>query len=195
MLFLTDAARGEGSSEYVPSIFRNLDRDLLEHPGPVLDVPVDVAGHGVVEVSARAGDLVIWDGRLPRQGGRNRGRQPRVSLAVSMHPRGRTPIARNVSNAGSGNARRVGGVAGRGGSIRNLVNQPTPLRSVVGWSELIVGHSVCANAAAQCAPPAKSSRCSLRPVSANVRRTIRTRRESGSIGAWQGRRGNCSKRP
>jgi len=88
MLFLTDAASGEGSFECVPSIFRDLDRYLHEHPGPVLDVPVDVAGHGVVEVPARAGDLVIWDGRLPHQGGRNRGARPRVSLAVSMHPEG-----------------------------------------------------------------------------------------------------------
>jgi hypothetical protein len=88
MLFFTDAARGEGSFECVPSIFRDLDRYLREHPGPVSDIPVDVAGHGVVEVPARAGDLVIWDGRLPHQGGRNRGVRPRVSLAVSMHPEG-----------------------------------------------------------------------------------------------------------
>ena len=88
MLFLTDTARGEGSFECVPSIFRNLDRYLHEHPGPVVDSPVHVAGHGVVEVPVRAGDLVIWDGRLPHQGGRNRGVRPRVSLAVSMHPQG-----------------------------------------------------------------------------------------------------------
>lgn len=88
MLFLTDAVSGEGSFECVPSIFRDLDRYLHEHPGPVLDVPVYVAGYGVVEVPARAGDLVIWDGRLPHQGGRNRGVRPRVSLAVSMHPEG-----------------------------------------------------------------------------------------------------------
>src|SRR5262245_31697063 len=54
MLFLTDAARSEGSFECVPSIFRDLDRYLHEHPGPVLDVPVDVAGHDVVEVPAQA---------------------------------------------------------------------------------------------------------------------------------------------
>ena len=88
MLFLTEAARGQGSFECVPSIFGDLDRYLREHPGPVVDVPVDVAGHDIVEVPARAGDLVIWDARLPHQGGRNRGPRPRVSLAVSMHPEG-----------------------------------------------------------------------------------------------------------
>jgi ectoine hydroxylase-related dioxygenase (phytanoyl-CoA dioxygenase family) len=100
MLFLTDAARGEGSFECVPSIFQDLDRYLDEHPGRVLDAPVDVAGHDVVEVPARAGDLVVWDARLPHQGGRNRGGRPRISLAVSMHQRARTPTVRNASNAG-----------------------------------------------------------------------------------------------
>ena len=65
MLFLTDAARGQGSFECAPSIFRDLDRYLDAHPGPVLDVPIDLAGHGVVEVPARSGDLVIWSARLP----------------------------------------------------------------------------------------------------------------------------------
>jgi hypothetical protein len=40
MLFLTDVARGEGSFECVPSIFRDLDRYLHAHSGSVLDVPV-----------------------------------------------------------------------------------------------------------------------------------------------------------
>jgi ectoine hydroxylase-related dioxygenase (phytanoyl-CoA dioxygenase family) len=88
MLFLTDVARGEGSFECVPSILAELDRYLYTHPGPVLDVPVDLTGHDVVEVPARAGDLVIWSARLPHQGGRNRSAQPRVSLAVTMRAEG-----------------------------------------------------------------------------------------------------------
>ncbi len=88
MLFLTDATRGEGSFECVPSIFRELDRYLDAHPAGALDVPVDLAGHRVVEVPVRAGDLVIWSARLPHQGGPNRGARPRVSLAVRMEPEG-----------------------------------------------------------------------------------------------------------
>ena len=65
MRFLTDAARGEGSFERLPSIFQDLDRYLHEHPGRVLDAPVDVAGHDVVEVPARAGDLAVWDPGCP----------------------------------------------------------------------------------------------------------------------------------
>lgn len=88
MLFLTDAARGEGSFECVPSIFRELDRYLDSHPGSVLDRPVDFDDHDITEVPARAGDLVIWSSRLPHQGGRNRGPRPRVSFAVTMYPEG-----------------------------------------------------------------------------------------------------------
>ncbi len=85
---LTEVACGEGSFECVPSIYRDLDRYLYTHPGPVLGVPVDLTGQDVVEVPARPGDLVIWSARLPHQGGRNRGAWPRVSLAVSMYPEG-----------------------------------------------------------------------------------------------------------
>jgi len=127
MLFLTDAARGEGSFECVPSIFQDLDRY--------------VAGHDVVEVPARAGDLVVWNARLPHQGGRNGGGRPQISLDVSMRQRAQTPTVRNASNAGSGNALQCGGVAGRDRSTRSRVNQPSSLRSVADSSELIVGHS------------------------------------------------------
>jgi hypothetical protein len=85
MLFLTDAASGEGSFEWGPSIFQDLDRYLHEHPGPVLDVPVDVAGHGVVEVPARAGDL----GRSVAPSGRPEPWCPTASLTGGVDaPRG-----------------------------------------------------------------------------------------------------------
>lgn len=72
----------------MPSIFRTLDRYLELHPGGVLDVPVDLAGHDVVTVPARSGDLVIWSARLPHQGGPHRGTRPRLSLPLTMHPEG-----------------------------------------------------------------------------------------------------------
>jgi hypothetical protein len=31
---------------------------------------------------------VIWSSRLPHHGGRNRGRRPRVSMALTMYPEG-----------------------------------------------------------------------------------------------------------
>lgn len=85
MLFLTDVAHGEGAFECAPSIFGNLDRYLDAHPGPVLEVPIDLRGFEVVEVPVQAGDLVVWSARLPHHGGHNRGTRPRLSLAVTMH--------------------------------------------------------------------------------------------------------------
>jgi Phytanoyl-CoA dioxygenase (PhyH) len=88
MLFLTDAAAGQGSFECVPSIFRDVAGYLRVHPGAVTNVPVDIKGHRVVEVPAQAGDLVIWSARLPHQGGQNYGRRPRVSMPLTMQPVG-----------------------------------------------------------------------------------------------------------
>jgi len=88
MLFLTEADRGAGCFECVPSIYRSLEHYMRAHPGPLVDVPLDLAGFDVVEVPTRAGDLVIWDARLPHHGGRNRGARPRVSLALTMFPEG-----------------------------------------------------------------------------------------------------------
>jgi hypothetical protein len=88
MLYLTDAGPGEGTFQCVPSIFQELDRYLDSHPGPVIDVPVDLREHEAVEVPMRSGDLVIWNARLPHHGGPNRGPRPRVSLPITMHPEG-----------------------------------------------------------------------------------------------------------
>jgi hypothetical protein len=142
MLFLTDVAHGEGTVECVPSIFRDLDRYLHAHSGPVLNVPVDLAGHDVVEVPARRGDLVIWNARLPHQGGRNRGGRPRVSLAVTMHPEGTDADRQDRIECWRESAPRLGGVAGRVGSTLSPVNRPCSPRSAVGSSEWIVGHSI-----------------------------------------------------
>jgi hypothetical protein len=88
MLFLTDVAHNAGAFECVPSIFRKLGRYLEEHPANPLDAPVDLAGQEVMQVPVRAGDLVVWNARLPHHGGRNLGKRPRVSLALSMFPEG-----------------------------------------------------------------------------------------------------------
>jgi hypothetical protein len=88
MLYLTDTGAGEGAFECVPSIFRNLDAYLASHAGPLVEVPVDLGDHAVVQVPARAGDLVVWSALLPHHGGKNRGVRPRVSMAVTMFPEG-----------------------------------------------------------------------------------------------------------
>jgi hypothetical protein len=86
MLFLTDTGVDQGPFECVPSISADLDRFLATHPGD--DALDDLEGHEVVKVPARAGDLVVWDSRLPHHGGRNTGRAPRLSVAIAMWPEG-----------------------------------------------------------------------------------------------------------
>jgi hypothetical protein len=88
MLFLTDAPADQGPFECVPSVFEALQPYLDAHPELDLEAPLDLVGHEVVAVTARAGDLVIWDSRLPHRGGPNRGRAPRVSVPIAMWPEG-----------------------------------------------------------------------------------------------------------
>jgi hypothetical protein len=88
MLYLTDTGAGEGAFECVPSIFRDRDAYLAAHQGALVEMPVDVGDRTVVEVPARAGDLVVWSALLPHHGGKNRGKRPRVSLALTMVPEG-----------------------------------------------------------------------------------------------------------
>jgi Phytanoyl-CoA dioxygenase (PhyH) len=66
----------------------SLEQYFVAHPGPAVDAPVRVAGYDVVEVPARAGDLVVWSSRLPHHGGRNHGQRPRLSMALAMRPEG-----------------------------------------------------------------------------------------------------------
>lgn len=88
MLYLTDTSGGQGPFQGVPSIYRELDRYLQDHPELGDGAPLDLRGHEVVDVPAAASDLVIWDSRLPHHGGPNVGRAPRLSLALTMFPEG-----------------------------------------------------------------------------------------------------------
>jgi hypothetical protein len=88
MLFLTDTPADQGPFEGVPGLFADLEAWLAAHPELDLEAPIDLAGHEVVPAPARAGDLVVWDARLPHRGAPNRGRAPRLSVAIAMGPEG-----------------------------------------------------------------------------------------------------------
>jgi hypothetical protein len=88
MLFLTDTHGGQGPFQCVPSLYQGLQSYLEAHPGFDLEDPLDLQGHEVVQVPVSAGDLVIWDSRLPHHGGPNQGRAPRLSVPISMWPCG-----------------------------------------------------------------------------------------------------------
>lgn len=88
MLYLTDTPSEQGAFACVPGLFRDLEGYLARHPGLDLEAPIDVEGHELVRVAVKAGDLVLWDVRLPHHGGPNVGAAPRVSMAITMYPEG-----------------------------------------------------------------------------------------------------------
>lgn len=88
MLFLTDTTGGQGPFECVPTLFQQLESWLAAHPDLDLEAPLDLQGHEVVQVPVQAGDLVVWDSRLPHHGGPNRGLAPRLSVPIAMWPEG-----------------------------------------------------------------------------------------------------------
>ena len=87
LVYLTDTPPERGAFRCVPGLFRELDAWLERHPGAGVDL-VDPEGHEVVAVPGRAGDMVLWDVRLPHANGENLADAPRVVQYVSMFPHG-----------------------------------------------------------------------------------------------------------
>jgi hypothetical protein len=86
VLALTDTHAEQGSFRCVPSLFA----DPAAWPtAPIRQrwaeewVP-DVSGLEIVHVPARAGDLIMWDYRLPHSNSTNRSDRPRIAFYVEM---------------------------------------------------------------------------------------------------------------
>jgi hypothetical protein len=87
LVYLTDTPAERGAFRCVPGIFREWDAWLARHPEATVAV-VDPEGHDVVAVPGRAGDMVVWDVRLPHANGENLADAPRVVQYVTMFPHG-----------------------------------------------------------------------------------------------------------
>ena len=85
VLYLTDVAADQGAFCGVPGLFADLDGWIERHPGAGNE-DVDLEDHEVVPVPARAGDLVIFDSRLPHGNGVNRARSPRAAQYLNYVP-------------------------------------------------------------------------------------------------------------
>jgi hypothetical protein len=89
VLALTDTASDQGGFRCVPSLYRNREawpRDPIvdqEGEGEWLAI---TAGHEIIHVPARAGDLIVWDSRLPHSNSRNVSNRPRVAFYILMGP-------------------------------------------------------------------------------------------------------------
>jgi hypothetical protein len=88
VLYLTDVAADQGAFCAVPGVFADRDGWLARHPEAGPEVDVDLEGHPIVPVPGRAGDLVIFDSRLPHGNGANRAAAPRVVQYLTMQPVG-----------------------------------------------------------------------------------------------------------
>jgi hypothetical protein len=86
IVYVTDAPSDGAPFSAVPSVFRDLDDWLCQQPLDSTFRAADFSTEDVVSVPGKAGDLVIWDARLPHGPGPNTAARPRVLQAVSHVP-------------------------------------------------------------------------------------------------------------
>ena len=89
MLALTDTAADQGGFRCVPSLYRNRD---AWPKAPTRDADgdetweADASGREIVHVPAAAGDLIVWNSRLPHGNSKNLSDLPRLAFYISMNP-------------------------------------------------------------------------------------------------------------
>ncbi len=87
MVYLTDSPEERGGFRCVPALLHDCVGWFERHPHDDL-FDVDCEGHQLLSVPCRAGDLLLWDSRLPHGNGRNTGACPRITQAIAMQPPG-----------------------------------------------------------------------------------------------------------
>ena len=87
MVYLTDTRPEDGAFCVVPAIYAHLDAWLAEGH-PAARRRLDTVHSELVAVPGRAGDLVLWDARMPHGNLANGGDRLRVTFYVSMFPPG-----------------------------------------------------------------------------------------------------------
>lgn len=89
VLALTDTAADQGGFRCLPALHRAPE---TWPDAPVRDADgdddwlADADGRAVVHVPAAAGDLIVWDSRLPHGNSKNRSARPRIAFYVAMSP-------------------------------------------------------------------------------------------------------------
>ena len=87
ILYLTDTTASQGALRCVAGFHRRID-DWLRSLPPSSDPTIeDLEPLQPVSIAASAGDLIIWDARLPHGPGANHAEHPRVVHYLTMYPR------------------------------------------------------------------------------------------------------------
>ena len=85
VLCLTDTGPDQGGFQCVPSIYRHLEEWVRSQPADRDPRRPDLAGHEVVPVCGKAGDLIIWHRALPHGNGHNVSDRPRLAQYITMY--------------------------------------------------------------------------------------------------------------
>jgi hypothetical protein len=87
IVYLTDVPPDRAPFSAVPRIFQQLDAWLARQQSEHLDFDAaDFSAEPTVTVPGHAGDLIIWNSKLPHGPGPNRAKTPRVMQAVTLFP-------------------------------------------------------------------------------------------------------------
>lgn len=86
ILYLTDTPAEQGAFTCVPGFHRKIDAWLANLSPGADPRREDLHALGSKPIAGRAGDLVIWDHRLPHGARPNRGTRPRMVQYINMYP-------------------------------------------------------------------------------------------------------------
>jgi hypothetical protein len=86
ILYLTDTPAEQGAFTCVPGFHRKIETWLDGLAAGADPRRQDLHALGSKPIAGRAGDLVIWDHRLPHGARANRGSRPRIVQYINMYP-------------------------------------------------------------------------------------------------------------
>jgi hypothetical protein len=86
VLSLNNATEEMGGFQCVPGLYRNLNEWVKWQPPDRDSFKPDISGFEIVKVQSKAGDLLIWDSRLPHGIRENHSDRPRLAQYIAMFP-------------------------------------------------------------------------------------------------------------
>lgn len=94
VLCLADTDETQGGFQCVPDLYANFEKWVKSQPADRNPRQPNIDGLEIRRISAEAGDLIIWDIRLPHGNGQNHSNRPRLAQYITMH-RARLGVSRD----------------------------------------------------------------------------------------------------